>query len=137
MIAAYLCVANEWSGRQSRQGFPEHELSLHQPVPCTIGELQLISSTSDIVKILSAIFEIPLQTGGRGEARRRVFANFRGESFDNKTLDLQYQDCLLDSMCVTSIYKNRTDFVRAVNSYSLCRTDRKRSESIKNRIYVT
>ena len=45
------------------------------------------------------------QTGGRGEASRRVFANFRGEGSDNKTLDLRYQGCFLDGMYVTSIYE--------------------------------
>ena len=67
----------------------------------------------------------------------RDFVNFRGESCDNKTLDLGYQGCLLDSMYVTSTYKNRTDFMRAVNPCSLYHTDRKRSESIKDHAYVT
>ena len=72
------------------------------------------------------------QRGGRGEASRRLFfVGFRGESPDNKTLYLRYQGCFLDSICVTSIYINRTDFMRVVNSCSLYRTARKRSESIK------
>jgi hypothetical protein len=139
-IAAYLCVANEWSGRHSRQGFPEHELSLHQTAPCTVGELQLISSTSDVVK--------------------NPFSNFRNFIIDRQTDVAKLVDEILQifvakavttkrytydiraaywtaCVCVTSIYKNRTDFMRAVNSCSLYRTDRKRSESIKNRIHVT